>query len=156
MTNFFVFYLLSKDRRRRLADSCLFWIRFLICEQVKPQENSDWLPLFYFSIQLSLFNRNTSEEWGKGGDDESPDATWLHQIQPSSRQELICLNPSHCSNKEIWTERNRPLRAAGCSTLSRYVRRGQRENRIKLEQQDMLQVQWNSKGCSKVLWSILI
>lgn len=67
-------------------------------------------PLFYFTIQpplclflVSLFislprqqrERCSNRERKRG--DESPDAMWLHQIHSSSHQELICLNPSHCS-----------------------------------------------------------
>lgn len=60
-----------------------------------------------FAFSSSLFSSTSlDDERCRNGarerDDELPDAMWLHQIQPSSRQELICLNLSLCSAATIW------------------------------------------------------
>ena len=57
---------------------------------------------FAFSSLPSGTDRDAVMEAEKKKGDESHDAMWLHQIQPSCRQELICLNPSHCSSATIW------------------------------------------------------
>lgn len=63
------------------------------------------LPLFARLFSSPFRDNRETEKWrnrGRERGDESPNALWLHQIRPSCHQELICLNPSHCSAATLW------------------------------------------------------
>lgn len=62
-------------------------------------------PLFARLFSSPFRDNRETEKWrnrGRERGDESPNALWLHQIRPSCRQELICLNPSQCSAATLW------------------------------------------------------
>lgn len=101
---------------------------------ILPFDSYSAFPSSLFSSP-SLDNRERVEGMeGEKAVINRPDAMWLHQIQPSSRQELICLNPSHCSTATIWMPGQRRIGLLRCNlcclrsswlvTLSRYLRRG--------------------------------
>lgn len=143
-------FFLSQQQQHQLVDSCRYCTRFANVRssvQTRLSQSSPVLSCFilpfdsYSASPSSLFSSpsldNRERDEGMEGEKvviNRPDAMWLHQIQPSSRQELICLNPSHCSTATIWMPGQRRIGLLRCNlcclrsswlvTLSRYLRRG--------------------------------
>ena len=118
---------------KQCANSALTILTGALLCFILPFDSYSAFPSSLFSSP-SLDNRERDEGGeGEKGVINRPDAMWLHQIQPSSRQELICLNLSHCSTATIWKPGQRRIGLLHCNlcclrsswlvTLSRYLRR---------------------------------